>query len=266
MDRIEGGRYCCYDSDYPRGCLGCYSYKGGDQRYQIAAWVGVSEGVIEDVAVAVVALDVAFELDEGVGADEAAYRGVVDAAVHVDELEGVEHFVPGKAAVARPCVVFPVGVGAPVVGLDALAPGVVGEFVFSYEGVVDGGDEGAEVIVEEEAYFTLLTATRGGLFGVGAEDAVGAGDVVAADGAGDAAFGEFFEFVAADHPFTAGDVAFSAVCVDAAVGGVVGEVELVVAVGFVDGTGFAEAGPVDVSGGAAVGFCEDASSIVVGVG
>ena len=45
----------------------------------IPARIGVFEGVVEDVAVAVVALQIALELDDGVGREEAPERGVVDA-------------------------------------------------------------------------------------------------------------------------------------------------------------------------------------------
>lgn len=89
--------------------------------------VGVAQGVVDDVGVAVVALEVVLELDVGVRAEELADHGVVDARVHVDELQLLQHLMAGVAAVGH--VFRPVAQRAhPVRIVPRVAPAVVAVF------------------------------------------------------------------------------------------------------------------------------------------
>ncbi len=72
----------------------------------------------------------------GVGAEELGGEGVIDSSVHVDDLEGVQVFVAGVAAVVEPrggCVVDL----CPVLGIAVTTPGVVGS-AFHYRSALVG--------------------------------------------------------------------------------------------------------------------------------
>ncbi len=62
-----------------------------------AARVGVGERIVQCVRVAIEALAIPGRCEVRVGADEAAERRVVDAAIHVDECEVVELLVAREA-------------------------------------------------------------------------------------------------------------------------------------------------------------------------
>ena len=64
----------------------------------MATRVGVLHRVVDDVRVAVVALYIARFGDHGVGLYEAAYDGVVQAGVHIDQPGITDVFVSGKAS------------------------------------------------------------------------------------------------------------------------------------------------------------------------
>ena len=98
------------------------------------------ERIVHHIRIAVVALQHAGRLDEGVGAHEAAYQGVVDAPVHVDHAYLVQVLVLGKAAVGGAAHQAVGGVGQ-AVGIAPLAPRVVGQaFDDAAHLVGDGGD------------------------------------------------------------------------------------------------------------------------------
>ena len=87
--------------------------------------VGIAERVVQYIAVAVVALRVAGELNNGIGREKTAQVRVVHPPVHVDEGDAVEHLVAGVAAQGG-------GAGQLVHrrgrrGRAALAPGIVGQ-------------------------------------------------------------------------------------------------------------------------------------------
>lgn len=76
-----------------------------------------------DVGIAVEVLGVGDLVDERVGGDEAAEDGVVDAPVHVDEINLVDHFVTGEASGRLRGEDVRDVVGS--VRVAALAPGVI---------------------------------------------------------------------------------------------------------------------------------------------
>jgi hypothetical protein len=109
------------------------------------------ERIVHHIRIAVVALQHAGRLDEGVGAHEAAYQGVVDAPVHVYDAGFVQVLVFGKAAVGGAPYQAVGGVGQ-AVGVAAFAPGVVGQALYHVAGdAVGNGGDGAQVVVVKVA-------------------------------------------------------------------------------------------------------------------
>jgi hypothetical protein len=81
------------------------------------------ERIVHHIGIAVIALQVALGLDEGVGAHEAPYQWVIHPSVHVNQAHLVQVLAPGKAALGAQAVG---GVGR-AGGVPALALGVVGQ-------------------------------------------------------------------------------------------------------------------------------------------
>src|SRR5258706_2339396 len=79
-----------------------------------SARVGEVEGIVGGVAVAVVSLQIRRALNRRVGGDEAPQERIVDAAVHVNELQLIEVFVTGEAAVGGDAEDGVIGVGGAV--------------------------------------------------------------------------------------------------------------------------------------------------------
>jgi hypothetical protein len=89
------------------------------------------QGLLRTYMVAVVALDVARELQDRVGAEEASDERVVDARVHVDQAELVHRLMAGEAVIRDGVeLAGSGGVGAvPIIPFASAAPGVVAELL-----------------------------------------------------------------------------------------------------------------------------------------
>ena len=90
----------------------------------VPARVGVAQGVVEAVGIAVVVLRVGGVLEEGVGAQEALQAWGVGAPVHVDEAQGGQVLVAGVAALAEHADAMPLGQRSPVQRVARPPPGV----------------------------------------------------------------------------------------------------------------------------------------------
>lgn len=99
-----------------------------------------AQRIVHQKRIAVVALQHAGRLDEGVGGHEAVHQRVVDAPVHVDEAHLVQVLVLCKAAVGGAAHQAVGDVGRAIY-LAPLAPRVVGHaFDDAARRVGDGGD------------------------------------------------------------------------------------------------------------------------------
>jgi len=144
---------------------------------KIPAGVGQADGVVQHIAVAVVALAVVGELDEGVGGEKTPQIRVIDPSVHVDQADAVQVFVSGEA----PGFDAVRGRGAAPVGRAAFAPGFEAGAFSDLAVLVEDEVYRAQVIPEQVAGLCIFA---GDLDGDGV--AVGA-DVVAVAGAAVAA-------------------------------------------------------------------------------
>ncbi len=121
---------------------------GKDCLKEMPGGIGIGEGVIEHIGIAVQCLRIDQALHKGVGGEEAAEGGVVEAGIHVDQAEGVEHLVAGVAPGGG------VGVGHSLVqgaGFKRRAEGAVvlplDQDGFALGVVAGDGVGGAEVVV-----------------------------------------------------------------------------------------------------------------------
>ena len=119
------------------------------------------------------ALQHARGLDDGVGAHEAAYQGVVHAPVHMHQAHLVQVLVHREAAVGGQAHQT-VGHVGQAVEVAPLAPGVVGQAFDHGSGFVADGGDGAELVVVEVAQADDLVAADGG---VACGQVAAAGDV-----------------------------------------------------------------------------------------
>ena len=128
-------------------------------------------------------MKVAGRLNDGVGADHPTDNGVVDAAVHVDEIEVAEHFVSGVTAIGDGSRrgLRPSRKGGPVVGVSLVSPGVVALVGDDWRGRgIGNADDGAEVVFVEPAFGNGSGAVGGGGFLVNADPSGGGVDIDAA--------------------------------------------------------------------------------------
>ena len=120
-----------------------------------AAGVGVAQGVVHAVSVAVEALGSGRIVDKGIHRKEAAGQGVVAASVHVDKAEVVVVLVQGETTVE--------GGGHVVVseadGVAAAAPSVVAQPLHGV--AADGGGEAPYVVFQRVVHGGLSVALRG---------------------------------------------------------------------------------------------------------
>src|SRR5258708_12305226 len=68
---------------------------------RVAGWIDGAKRIVPDVAVAVVALQVAWGLDERIRGHEPSEERVVDPAVHVNERKLIQMLMRGEATVGR---------------------------------------------------------------------------------------------------------------------------------------------------------------------
>ena len=111
------------------------------------------------------ALEAGGELDERVGAQEAAEGGVVQAAVHVDGAGGVERLVAGEAAVGGAGVEGRggrLGERGPVRRVPPLPPGPEAHGLGLGAGGVGEPVHAAEVVAQDVADGVRFAAAPGG--------------------------------------------------------------------------------------------------------
>ncbi len=110
------------------------------------AGIIVLDRIIQDVAVAVEGLTVVRELQNRISTQEPSKNRIVDASVHVDEADFVEHFMAGEATLgvgrieSRRIDPTPVGV------IAAIAPGVKAEELDDGSLLVSYFADAAEVV------------------------------------------------------------------------------------------------------------------------